>query len=243
MILKHELFLSILQEGTTPIFNQLLSNYKKIGLSDQEMMLIIHILYFQSKGKLFPSISELEQRMALKTEELVRILQRLVKQGYLQIDEMKDETSGILYETYNLTPFYLKIIDHFEREMQMDRIEKKKSEKELKENNLFKVFEQEFGRPLSPMEVELISAWLDQDHYSNEIILYALKEAVFSNKLNFRYIDKILFEWQKKNLKTVEQIKEHTKQFRVNQDQSTIRHTKKNGNEKFEFYNWLENDS
>ncbi|KXG43602.1 DnaD domain protein [Tepidibacillus infernus] len=243
MILKHELFLSILQEGTTPILNHLLSNYKKIGLSDQEMMLIIHILYFQSKGKLFPSISELEQRMALKTEELVRILQRLVKQGYLQIDEMKDETSGILYETYNLTPFYLKIIDHFEREMQMDRIEKKKSEKELKENNLFKVFEQEFGRPLSPMEVELISAWLDQDHYSNEIILYALKEAVFSNKLNFRYIDKILFEWQKKNLKTVEQIKEHTKQFRVNQDQSSTRHTKKNGNEKFEFYNWLENDS
>ena len=49
---------------------------------------------------------------------------------------------------------------------------------------------------LSPMEYEIIKAWLDND-MSEELIKEALKEATFNGVSNLRYIDKILYEWGK----------------------------------------------
>lgn len=82
------------------------------------------------------------------------------------------------------------------------------------EDNLFYIFEQEFGRPLTPMEVDMINGWLDQDQYPKPLILTALKEAVFAGKINFRYIDRILLDWNRNNIHTVEQAKEYTQKFR-----------------------------
>ena len=66
------------------------------------------------------------------------------------------------------------------------------------EGEIYKLFEQEFGRLLSPMEYETIGMWFDQDKHSSALIRLALKEAVLSQKLSLRYIDRILFEWKKK---------------------------------------------
>ena len=66
-------------------------------------------------------------------------------------------------------------------------------------------FEKEFGRPLSPMELEIINGWLN-DNIPLELIMGALKEATFNGVSNFRYIDKILFEWRKKGYKTMNDV-------------------------------------
>jgi len=237
---QKQLLLNLLQEGSTPISNLLLSTYRQIGLTDQEMMLIIHLLHFQSKGDHFPSISQLEQRMSIKTEEIMRLLQRLVKQRYIYIEEKKEEKTGILYEKYNLTPLFLKIIKELERNYQMEQIEQHEQENKDQVRNMYQLFEKEFGRPLSPMEIELLTTWLDEDKYSDEMMIYALKEAVYSGKLNFRYIDRILFEWHKKNIRTAEQIKQHVKNFRLHQE--TDKKGKAASDPNFEFYNWLENE-
>ena len=54
------------------------------------------------------------------------------------------------------------------------------------------------------MEIETISMWLDQDGHSPEVIRKALMEAVLSQKMSLRYMDRILFEWKKKKVKTSE---------------------------------------
>ncbi|WP_339062812.1 DnaD domain protein [Tepidibacillus marianensis] len=241
---ENQFIFKILLDGSTSISNILLSSYKEIGLTDQEMMLIIHLLYFQGKGNSFPAVTELEQRMSLNIEEIMRVLQRLVRQNFIHIDEKKDELTGILSEVYNLTPLFRKMAYWIEQQHQQEQIESRQQETEYQQKNVFQIFEKEFGRPLSPMEIELINAWIDQDHYTNEIILYALKEAVFSNKLNFRYIDKILFEWQRKNLKTVNQLKEHISKFREKQSlpKTNVANEKKETHPQFEFYNWLEEE-
>ncbi len=62
-----------------------------------------------------------------------------------------------------------------------------------------------------------------------------------SGKLNFRYIDRILFEWKKNGIKTVDQAQEQGRKFRANQQRShqiTKQETKYTG--KVPFYNWLE---
>ena len=43
---------------------------------------------------------------------------------------------------------------------------------------IFNNFTQEFGRPLSPIELETINDWLTIDKYSTKIVKLALREAV-----------------------------------------------------------------
>ncbi|UQZ32361.1 DNA replication protein DnaD [Paenibacillus sp. PK3_47] len=80
--------------------------------------------------------------------------------------------------------------------------------------SLFSIFEKEFGRPLSPMECETISGWVDQDRYPEELILLALKESVFAGKVHFRYIDRILLEWARNRVKNAQDVKNYTQRFR-----------------------------
>ncbi|MEG6615361.1 DnaD domain protein [Peptococcaceae bacterium 1198_IL3148] len=76
------------------------------------------------------------------------------------------------------------------------------------------IFEKEFSRPLSPIEVDRIMYWLNQDQLSDELILEALKRAVMMGKLKFGYIDAILLDWSKNNLLTIRDIQERDKQFK-----------------------------
>ncbi len=72
-----------------------------------------------------------------------------------------------------------------------------KEEKKEISSDIFTTFEKEFGRTLSPMEYEIIKAWLEGD-YTEELVLLALKEAIYNGVSNLRYIDRILHEWYKK---------------------------------------------
>ena len=89
------------------------------------------------------------------------------------------------------------------------------------------------------MECESITMWLDDDGHSVEIIRAALKEAVLAEKLSLRYIDRILFEWKKKNVKTLAQVENQAKKFRTvgirPAEQEKIATVKR-----VPFYNWLE---
>ena len=73
--------------------------------------------------------------------------------------------------------------------------------RKTQKNNLFEIFESEFGRPLSPMEFEVINDW-DKQGYSEELITAALREAVECNAKNFKYINSILLAWRDKGYKT-----------------------------------------
>lgn len=103
-----------------------------------------------------------------------------------------------------------------------------KEEKEEKEINIYtttnkqsicEFVEANFGRPLSPIEYEEISAWKDSD-----LTRYAIKQAVLNGKYSIKYISKILYEWQKKNIKTVQEAQrneeEWNKQKRFNKGQN-----------------------
>ena len=81
-------------------------------------------------------------------------------------------------------------------------IEEEPVEEEVVEEkmNLVDVFEEEFGRPLTPMELESIKEWV-QGGYSEEMIYKALKEAVKSNVSSLRYIEGILINWAQNGIK------------------------------------------
>lgn len=216
-------FLDSLQVGTVAIPQLLIKYYHQLKLSDMEAMLLIHIITFkQREQKDFPTIEEIQSRMTSDPSAVIDTLQKLMKEGFLTIDEEIDPESGIQYENYNLVQTFEKLADCCSNELTASNTNSTGSgqpsgqgQSPMKESkDIYSVFEKEFARPLSPMECETISSWIDQDKYNQELILAALKEAVFAGKLHFRYIDRILLEWSRNRVFTVEQAKEFAQKFR-----------------------------
>jgi DNA replication protein len=221
-----------LSEGFVAVPGALLKHYKRLKLTELDVMVLLHLSYFQEReSNHFPTWEDLGDRMAASPEQIAASLQRLLKQGILQIDEEIDPESGVRSERYNLSPLYVRLAEVMEPEAGAGRTvpagaaegaARRAGKADIPvpaapspaEAGLFSAFEHEFGRPLSPMECETIAGWLDQDRYPEELIRLALKEAVFAGKVNFRYIDRILLEWSRNRITTLEQAKAYAQRFR-----------------------------
>ncbi|CAM3398899.1 DnaD domain protein [Marinicrinis lubricantis] len=210
-------------KGTVSVPYFLLQHYAKLNLNETEMLLILQLYAFQDKeNKDFPTPDEIKARMHAPLELVIKSLQRLIKEQYIQIDDGVDPLTGVQYEKYNLRPLFERMARLYADHAQGDHASAvshtetgdRGNETVQRVDSIYKIFEQEFGRPLSPMELETISQWLDRDSYSEPLILAALKEAVFSGKVHFRYIDRILLEWSRNRITTPEQAKEYVQKFR-----------------------------
>lgn len=213
--------LAAINEGTVSVPYLLLKYYKQLELSDMEAMLLIQLITFKEREQTeFPTIEQLQSRMAAQPHTVIDMLQKLTKEQYLTIEEHVDPESGVQFERYNLQPTYIKIAHQHIKQLENESFEAQRidtttaQEEEEPSKNIFTIFETEFARPLSPMEYETISVWLDQDQYKEELILMALREAVFAGKLHFRYIDRILVEWARQRIQTAEQARAFSQQFR-----------------------------
>ncbi|WP_335869683.1 DnaD domain-containing protein [Bacillus sp. 2205SS5-2] len=228
-----QLLLTWLEKGSIQLPNMLLSHYSKMNIAETELVLLIQILSYQQKGIRFPTPEQLASTMTISSEHSSSILRQLLQKGLLTIEE-GTSPEGIRYEQYSLQSLWEKMISTLELEEKSSNLQQNL----MDEGDLYKAFEQEFGRPLSPIEVETLSMWIDQDHQNTTIIKAALKEAVISGKVNFRYIDRILFEWKKSGVNTIEQARAHSERFRQKQPQREKKEIPRN--KSVPFYNWLE---
>ncbi|MEK3797526.1 DnaD domain-containing protein [Peribacillus sp. FSL H8-0477] len=219
------------KEGSLTIPSVLLTHYPKMGLEEKEVMLLLQLQNFIDKGENFPAPSQIADRMTFEESECLFMIQRLIQRGFVMIEEEVDRTIGD--ERYSLQPLYEKMITCY----LVSQKQEEAVQVQVEGESLYTVFEQEFGRPLSPFECETLAMWQDDEHHP-DLIKGALRESVISGKINFRYIDRILFEWKKNGIKTVEQAKAQSQKFRSYQKRE-----KKPDNQPVKdvpFYNWLE---
>ncbi|RED60392.1 DnaD domain-containing protein [Cohnella lupini] len=219
-------------DGAVSIPYAMLRTYRALKLNDTEGMLLLHLIAFrQLEQNEFPMIEQLQERLGCSPALVGQTLQKLMKLGFVTIDEIFDPQSGVQSERYNLSGFFQKIgvllasgevpLRGVAEDEQGNRehAEPTRSAAQVLQasgpHNLFVLFEQEFGRPLTPMEYETINGWLDQDRYAEELIRFALKESVFAGKLHFRYIDRILLEWSRNRVTNVEEARLHAQKFRA----------------------------
>lgn len=225
-----------LREGYIGVSGLLLRTYASLDLSEVDMMLIIHLLYFKEKEQTdFPTIEQLQTRLSAAPDVMFQSLQKLMSEGWIAIDEEIDPQTGIHYERYNLSGVYEKLAGactslHSSGALQVRSdgplrplsgaaaaaqaaaAGEEQQPDEMAE--LFSTFEREFGRLLSPMECETIAGWLDKDRYPVALIYAALKESVFAGKVHFRYIDRILLEWKRHEVRTPEDAKAYAARYR-----------------------------
>lgn len=203
--------------------SKLIKDYQTLELTEMDLMVILQVLRLQKEHELLPSFDQIAQHMMINSNEVSNVLKKLRNSGLLSIDQFQDE-SQMVHEWYSITPLIEKL---YEIDGQID-------DSKAEEGKLFQLFEQEFGRGLSPIEIETISYWLDDDRFKPALIKAALRESVLMGKLNFRYIDRILNEWKKRGIKSVKDTKQQEKvETTTNKNQRPKRDTSV-------YYNWLE---
>lgn len=184
-----------------------------LNLSLEEFLMLT---YFDNDYNSFLNIEDVSKNLGLTLDEAYKIFNNLISKKLITIESTKD-LEGRMIERVSLDNFYDMIVE--------EKVEEKKVTKKV---DIYSHFESEFGRTITSIEYEIINAWIEKG-YSEELILGALKEAVYNNVKNLRYIDKILYEWGKRGFKNMSDVNKHLEN----------REEKKEKKELFD-YNWLD---
>ena len=210
--------LNLMTERPVIIPRIIFNNYKRLNITEEELVILIFIIDLGNKIVYNPDIFVSE--LHIEKYKVMEILNSLSEKKLITITVEKN-SNNIREEYISLELLYNKILNLF-KEVKDDKVDN---------IDIFSIFESEFGRTLSSMEYEIIKGWLN-DKFSDEIIVEALKEAVYNNVNNLSYIDRILYEWNRKGLKTKEDIIK---------DKNNYRNNKKKVTKVFD-YNWLEDE-
>ena len=190
----------------------------KLDLSTDEFVFIMY-LYNEGEFVLF-DLNKINEDLGINHNDLMNLIGILSGKNLIEF-KVIDNDKGIKEEYLSLENFYSKV-----SLLLMDNKEDKKEE----QVNVFSMIEQEFGKTLSPMEYEIIKAWLESNK-SVELISCALKESVMNGVPNLRYMDKVLYEWEKKGIKTKEDVESHISNRRKKEETKKV--------DVFD-YDWLE---
>lgn len=189
----------------------LIENYKTLSLTEDEVMIILLVDYCLINGETFVTPDMLALKMNLEFSQIDKDLTKLIKKGLINIDEVDGKLVTSLAGIQDLL-VKIVIADYNKKEALP-------SENKEAQDNLYQIFENEFGRPLSFVEVDTIRSWFDEGYTKDKIIL-ALKEAVVARAKNIRYIDKILLEWRQQDERSKEGYTTISPEWRKNIDES-----------------------
>ena len=167
----------------------------KLDLTLTEFLLL---LYFENSDDFLVDFDDIEKKLKIDKPSILEGFNNLLSKKIISLNSEKNK-EGKICDRIALDNFYNNI-----KETKM-----KEDNSKLKDD-IFSIFEREFRRPLNGMEYEVIKAWTEK-LYSKELILAALKEAVYNGATNIRYIDTILHEWNKKGFKNKEDVENYMK--------------------------------
>jgi len=209
---------TILENKNLVINSLFIGQAVNLNLSLYEFLILA---YFDNLVNKEFDIKQLTSILKIKESDALMAFNQLIEKKLLSVVVEKNN-SGKIIEKVSLEGFYSLIVDDFKQES-------KKNER----NDIYAIFEKEFGRPISSMEYEIINAWLDKN-FTEEMILGALKEAIYNGVTNLRYIDKILYEWQRKGFKNMNDVEKHLKNYNKK---------KETQEEELFDYNWLDDNN
>lgn len=210
-------------KGGTIVPHLLLDYQTELRLSDREMLVIINLVRLRSTQPQPVSLTDyLMDRLKIDRTEARYLLFQLDSKGY--VASVK-ESGSTRVTGVSLTPLYDRLMQLYAR----DTINPPAPQPMPKTSNLLRSFEQAFPRGLTPWEYEMTVKWQEEDGWPEEIIAEALKIAALRRKLNFTYIDRILYNWQVNQLDTLEKIKEHDAFFRASRARGQAKRRSKDG--------------
>lgn len=197
--MKSAKLIDIFKQGHIVIPLFMLQHYKELKLEIGEFLFLMYLYNLGNKFIFDPS--KFADDLNLDIKDIMNYIGTLSEKHFIRVEVMKND-KGLMEEMVLMDDFYSKL-----SLITMDEVNNVSS---ADSSNIYEVIEKEFGRTLSPMEYEIIRAWLDND-MSEELIQEAIKEATYNGVSNLRYIDKILYEWSKLGIKTAKDVSDNKK--------------------------------
>ena len=142
------------------------------------------VLYFINISSLL-NTEDIKEKLGFDEEKIFNTFTSLINKKYIEM--IVTNNNGEVIEQIKLDPLY-------------DRLALNKKTETIKDTDIFAMFESELGRTLSSFEYEMINKWIEKG-VQEDTIKNALKEAVLNGVRNFKYIDKIIYEWSKNGRK------------------------------------------
>ena len=200
-----------LKSGQTTLNNFLLQHYREIGISNDELLVYIQTKMGSDRGDLEPSTEEIGHTLGWSAKKVFSHLESMRKKGLVNF-KSRHTGDGKVTTELDFMPLYMELFKiRSSQDNTDDRVNKQGMPTVNKDNSqradIYNLIEQEFGRPLSQIEMETIKNWFDIDHFKPMFIKAAVQEAVLNGALNLRYIETILVSWQKKNYHSLNDIK------------------------------------
>ncbi len=221
----------LLFSGQASIPKYLLDRYVNLGLDDREMLILIHIIAI-GEGGAYISPDALSKKMSASAKEIEEALVRLVEKKIITIEKSWNEEKREWINHYS----FLGLMEELSEQWAIEQVRLLQAEQSRKSagpsgtpeqtnppaqpsSNIINIFEHELGRPLTEMECDYIKGW--QHGASEELIIEALRRGVSAGIRNFRYLDSILREWDKKGLRTKEEVLADDLHFQNRQEEKT----------------------
>ncbi len=170
----------------------------ELDLNKRELLLLLY-LYDMNDFPFNPS--KIASDLSVDMLEIMNDISILSDKGLISVSA-KENDKGVIEEVINLDDLYNKIT--------LKIMEELNSHEELTDN-IHDMIELEFNRKLTPLEHDVINDW-DRNNYDKLVIKEAVKEASINGVSNLRYIDKILYDWYKKGIRTINDLKNNKEQ-------------------------------
>ena len=207
----------------------LLTTYKELGLNEQEYVLLVLLARLLKTNPSGWTFSDISTHMTIAEANCSVLFINLVERQYITVSSKMDER-GKRFEEYSIAPLFEKI----ETLLRQQKTQATSTQRE----EIFSMIEQEFGI-LSPLDIETIHLWMTEDNFDPELIKLAIREMNSYQIKSIRYIDKILLDWKKKNIKTVEEAKRQLIAFRQRKQSSMTTETQTVSVDPNFYYDWM----
>lgn len=194
--------------GETTVNNYLLLRYSELGMSNEQFLIYLQVKRILDQGGTFPDLQVIASTLRLTKNTVANELNAMMQQGLAELTNGKN-AAGQSVETLSFNGLINRLLDLPQTEIPVTSAAISAPSSKNARQEVFATVESEFRRPLSSFELQTVGKWLDEEHFSPEMILLALKEAVLNGVYNFKYIQQILVNWQQNNIRTAAEVEKH----------------------------------
>lgn len=151
----------------------ILHSFESLELSEEETLMLM-MIDFMNSNQMFVSHETLALKLKKTVDDIDKLFTVLEEKGYLEIAFKEGKM------LFSIDPLFQ---------------EEKKSDYVF-DQNLFDLFEEEFGRTLNQRELGILSDWISE--YDKELIIFGLREMRVQEVASFEYLDRVLQNWKEK---------------------------------------------
>lgn len=169
----------LIHSNVISLNDALIQNYKKIGLDEVNMTLLLLLNFQKNNQDNFLSTASLTMKMTISENEISERILSLLNQGFIELQI--DETG----EKFVLDPLIDKVAEALSDEV----VEKVDTSNQVSE--IVEYCEKTYQRLLSVDDLKIVNMWIEEQ-YSLEEIKSAVLDSLKAKKTQLRYADAIL---------------------------------------------------